>query len=258
MDKAVMAIGTSTSKYGLELRLYTTKDLKFQELSKPKCIDNVEEFYDKLDELKQGSFSIMSIPRKSWGTRSLFNYLYGIDSLANWTGLTDRYGRMVCYNRKRIYMDLEERFNKFICFDHNNFCLPAPQISTNINLSEVIHSFYLEYINPCEYYDDIHMLDYYEYFPISLFYPRINLYDIEWYCSFMKYHDNEAILSGCFIDDAFARYLDKLELSHIERMTIDFVSHYSKIICNKIIPYRDDEHKNKPDKNVHKSFKKRK
>ena len=254
MDKAVMAIGTSTSKYGLELRLYTEKDLECQELSKLKGVDSLEDLNKKFDD-----YMLLIPTRKIEKTRTLFNFLYGIDSLANWTGLTDRYGRMVCYNRKRIYMDLEERFNKFICFDHNEFIYPEPQISTNINLSEVIYSFYLEYINPCEYYDDIYMPDYYEYFPISLFYPRINLYDIEWYCGFMKYHDNEAILSGCFIDDAFMRYLDKSDLSHIERMTIDFVNnYYSKIGCNKIIPYRDDEYKTKPDKNVHKSFKKRK
>ena len=249
-------VGTSTSRYCLELKF--TKDLTCQESSKLKCIDNVEELYKKFDNTMNRSYSIMSAPRNSWKTRRLFNYLFGIDLISewNWTGLTDRYGRMVCYKRKRIYMDLEERFNKSIGFALDKSCLPAPQISTVIDLSEVIHSFYLEYMESWDYYyDTIWTPDYYGYFPISLFYPRINLYDIEWYCGFMKYHDNEAILS---CGDMYALPLDQLGLSHIDQMTYGFVNHYYKFICNKIIPYRADENKNKPDKNVHKSFKKRK
>ena len=253
-------VGTSTSRHGLELKLYTEKDLTCQETSKLKGIDNVEEMYEKFDNIMNRSYSIMSTPRNSWKTRKLFNYLFGIDLISewNWTGLTDRYGRTVCYKRKSIYMDLEERFNKSICFDHNGFCVQTPQISTGINLSEVIHSFYLEYMESWDYYDTIWMSDYYGYFPISLFYPRINLYDIEWYCGFMKYHDNEAILSGDLIGDIHSLPFDQLGLSHIDQMVYNFVNHHYKFICNKIIPYRADEHKNKPDKNVHKSFKKRK
>lgn len=257
-----MVIRTSTeSKYNRDLKLYTEKDLTCQESSKLKCIDNVEELYKKFDNTMNRSYSIMSAPRDSWKTRRLFNYLFGIDLISewNWTGLTDRYGRMVCYKRKRIYMDLEERFNKSICFGLDKSCLPAPQISTDIDLSEVIHSFYLEYMESWDYYYDTTCVpDYCGYFPISFFYPRINLYNIEWYCGFMKYHDNEAILSGDLIGDIHSLPLDQLGLSHIGQMPYGFVNHYYKFICNKIIPYRADENKNKPDKNVHKSFKKRK
>jgi hypothetical protein len=255
-------VGTSTSRYDRKLKLYTEKDLTCQETSKLKHIDNVEELYEKFDNIMNRSYSIMSTPRNSWKTRRLFNYLLGIYPISewNWTGLTDRYGRMVCYKRKRIYMDCEERFNKSICFDHNEICIPIPQISTDINLSEVIHSFYLEYMESWDYYDDdtICVPDYCGYFPISFFYPRINLYNIEWYCYFMKYHDDEANLSRDLVGDIYALPLDQIGLSFIDQMTCDFINHHYKSICNKIIPYRADENKNKPDKNVHKSFKKRK
>ena len=114
--------------------------------------------------------------------------------LMYWTGLTNRYGQMVCkYPPRRIllYDDILDSINRYLSFNKtlNLKELLPPRI---VDIKSVIWSFYLEY------HEELSDVCYFvSYIPVSTFYNKIDLSNIKWkyaYGYFYFYPDSDILV----------------------------------------------------------------
>ncbi len=117
-----------------------------------------------------------------------------IKPLMGWTGITNRYGQMVCKKLPRtisMYYHIIDSVNKYNRLKRTmNLCSLLP--SETVDIKSVIWSFYLEYHE--EPSDACYFVSY---IPVSTFYNKIDLSNIKWryaYGYFYFYPDSDILV----------------------------------------------------------------
>ena len=103
-----------------------------------------------------------------------------IKPLMGWTGITNRYGQMVCKKLPRtisMYYHILDSVNKYNRLKRT-INLRSLLPSETVDIKSVIWSFYMEYVEDCP--DDTRNLYMVSYESRSTFYPEIDLSDIKW------------------------------------------------------------------------------
>lgn len=103
-----------------------------------------------------------------------------IKPLMGWTGITNRYGQMVCKRLPRtisMYYHIIDSVNKYNRLKRT-MNLRSLLPSETVDIKSVIWSFYMEYVEDCP--DGTCNLYMVSYEPRSTFYPEIDLSDIKW------------------------------------------------------------------------------
>ena len=103
-----------------------------------------------------------------------------IKPLMGWTGITNRYGQMVCKKLPRtisMYYHILDSVNKYNRLKRT-MNLRSLLPSETVDIKSVIWSFYMEYVEDCP--DDTSNLYVVSYETRSTFYPEIDLSDIKW------------------------------------------------------------------------------
>ena len=103
-----------------------------------------------------------------------------IKPLMGWTGITNRYGQMVCKKLPRtisMYYHILDSVNKYNRLKRT-MNLRSLLPSETVDIKSVIWSFYMEYVEDCP--DDTRNLYMVSYESRSTFYPEIDLSDIKW------------------------------------------------------------------------------
>lgn len=103
-----------------------------------------------------------------------------IKPLMGWTGITNRYGQMVCKKLPRtisMYYHILDSVNKYNRLKRT-MNLRSLLPSETVDIKSVIWSFYMEYVEDCP--DDTCNIYMVSYESRSTFYPEIDLSDIKW------------------------------------------------------------------------------